>query len=161
MGALMGSDDEVPTGNREVDLVADALGVRRPCSVKGSLLVAGTTSDAGKSVVTTGLCRLSARSGVRVAPCMAQNMSNNSMVVGGPDGQGAEIGRAQWIQAVAAGATPKVAMNPVLLKPGSDLRSHVSSTGYPLAPSPRPSSQGRGDRWLRLPSRHTTQEHDV
>jgi adenosylcobyric acid synthase len=99
--------------------------------VKGSLLVAGTTSDAGKSVVTTGLCRLLARRGVRVAPFKAQNMSNNSMVVAGPDGRGAEIGRAQWVQAVAAGATPEVAMNPVLLKPGSDRRSHVVVNGLP------------------------------
>jgi adenosylcobyric acid synthase len=99
--------------------------------VKGSLLVAGTTSDAGKSVFTTGLCRLLARRGVRVAPFKAQNMSNNSMVVAGPDGAGAEIGRAQWIQAVAAGVTPEVAMNPVLLKPGSDRRSHVVLNGRP------------------------------
>jgi adenosylcobyric acid synthase len=99
--------------------------------VKGSLLVAGTTSDAGKSVVTTGLCRLLARRGVSVAPFKAQNMSNNSMVVAGPDGLGAEIGRAQWIQAVAAGATPEVAMNPVLLKPGSDRGSHVVLNGRP------------------------------
>jgi len=99
--------------------------------VKGSLLVAGTTSDAGKSVFTTGLCRLLARRGVRVAPFKAQNMSNNSMVVAGPDGMGAEIGRAQWIQAIAAGVTPEVAMNPVLLKPGSDGRSHVVLNGRP------------------------------
>ena len=95
------------------------------------MLVAGTTSDAGKSVFTTGLCRLLARRGVRVAPFKAQNMSNNSMVVAGPDGSGAEIGRAQWIQALAAGATPEVAMNPVLLKPGSDRRSHVVLHGRP------------------------------
>jgi adenosylcobyric acid synthase len=99
--------------------------------VKGSLLVAGTTSDAGKNVVTTGLCRLLARRGVRVAPFKAQNMSNNSMVISGPGGLGAEIGRAQWIQAVASRATPEVAMNPVLLKPGSDLRSHVVLNGQP------------------------------
>lgn len=99
--------------------------------MKGSLLVAGTTSDAGKSVFTTGLCRLLARRGVRVAPFKAQNMSNNSMVVAGPDGEGAEIGRAQWIQAVAAGVTPEVAMNPVLLKPSSDRRSHVVLNGRP------------------------------
>jgi adenosylcobyric acid synthase len=99
--------------------------------VTGSLLVAGTTSDAGKSVVTTALCRLLARRGVAVAPFKAQNMSNNSMVVAGPDGAGAEIGRAQWIQAVAAGVTPEVAMNPVLLKPGSDRRSHVVLNGRP------------------------------
>ena len=99
--------------------------------MNGSLLVAGTTSDAGKSVVTTALCRLLARRGVRVAPFKAQNMSNNSMVVAGPDGGGAEIGRAPWVQAVAARATPEVAMNPVLLKPGSDLSSHVVLRGRP------------------------------
>lgn len=93
----------------------------------GSLLVAGTTSDAGKTTVVTGLCRWLARQGVRVAPYKAQNMSNNSMVCG----DGAEIGRAQWIQAIAAGAEPEAAMNPVLLKPGSDQRSHVVLMGEP------------------------------
>ncbi len=93
----------------------------------GSLLVAGTTSDAGKSVVTTGLCRALSRRGVRVAPFKAQNMSNNSMVTA----EGTEIGRAQWVQALAARAEPESAMNPVLLKPGSDLRSHVVVRGRP------------------------------
>ncbi|ONI69340.1 cobyric acid synthase CobQ [Kribbella sp. ALI-6-A] len=92
-----------------------------------SLLIAGTTSDAGKTTVVTGLCRWLARQGVRVAPYKAQNMSNNSMVCA----DGAEIGRAQWIQAVAAGAEPEAAMNPVLLKPGSDRRSHVVLMGEP------------------------------
>ena len=91
------------------------------------LLVAGTTSDAGKSLVTAGLCRWLARQGVSVAPFKAQNMSNNSMVC--PDGS--EIGRAQWVQAVACRVTPEAAMNPVLLKPGSDLRSHVVLMGRP------------------------------
>jgi adenosylcobyric acid synthase len=59
------------------------------------LLVVGTTSDAGKSVVTTGLCRAFARRGVRVAPYKAQNVSNNSMVCAAPDGGTAEIGRAR------------------------------------------------------------------
>src|ERR1700722_1604333 len=95
------------------------------------LLVAGTTSDAGKSVVTTGLCRAFARRGVRVAPYKAQNMSNNSMVCTGPDGRMAEIGRAQWAQARAARAVPEPAMNPVLLKPGTDRRSHVVLMGQP------------------------------
>ncbi|OSC38917.1 cobyric acid synthase [Mycobacterium decipiens] len=95
------------------------------------LLIAGTTSDAGKSVVTTGLCRALARRGVNVAPFKAQNMSNNSMVCNGPDGAGVEIGRAQWVQALAAKATPEAAMNPVLLKPGSDHRSHVVLMGRP------------------------------
>ncbi len=95
------------------------------------ILIAGTTSDAGKSVVTTGLCRAFARRGIRVAPYKAQNMSNNSMVCAGPDGAAAEIGRAQWIQALAAGVPPEPAMNPVLLKPGSDRRSHVVLMGHP------------------------------
>ena len=101
----------------------------------GSILVAGTTSDAGKSVVSTGLCRALARRGIKVAPYKAQNMSNNSMVVAtsGPGGDGfGEMGRAQWVQAVAARATPEVAMNPVLLKPGSDRRSHVVLNGEPF-----------------------------
>ena len=89
------------------------------------LLVAGTTSDAGKSLVTAGLCRWLARQGVSVAPFKAQNMSNNSMVCA----DGSEIGRAQWVQAVACGVVPEAAMNPVLLKPGSDLRSHVVLMG--------------------------------
>jgi adenosylcobyric acid synthase len=99
--------------------------------VTRALLVAGTTSDAGKTIVTTGLCRAFARRGLKVAPFKSQNMSNNSMVCAGPDGAGAEIGRAQWIQAIAAGAEPEPAMNPVLLKPGSDQRSHVVVMGRP------------------------------
>lgn len=91
------------------------------------LLIAGTSSDAGKSSVTTGLCRVLHRRGVRVAPFKAQNMSNNSMVC--PDGT--EIGRAQYLQAQAARATPESAMNPVLLKPGSDRRSHIVVRGRP------------------------------
>ena len=98
----------------------------------GSLLVAGTTSDAGKTVVTTALCRAFARRGVKVAPFKAQNMSNNSMVCAsvGASG-GGEIGRAQWVQALAAGVEPEVAMNPVLLKPTGDRRSHVVVLGKP------------------------------
>ncbi|MBM9464712.1 cobyric acid synthase [Aeromicrobium sp. YIM 150415] len=95
------------------------------------LLIAGTTSDAGKSVVTTALCRAYARRGIRVAPYKAQNMSNNSMVCADEVGTTAEIGRAQWIQALAARARPEPAMNPVLLKPGSDRRSHVVAMGRP------------------------------
>jgi adenosylcobyric acid synthase len=91
------------------------------------ILIAGTTSDAGKSIVATGLCRALARRGVDVAPYKAQNMSNNSMVTA----DGAEIGRAQWVQALAARVEPEAAMNPVLLKPGSDRRSHVVVMGHP------------------------------
>lgn len=90
--------------------------------------MAGTTSDAGKSIVTTGLCRAFARRGVKVAPFKAQNMSNNSMVCL----DGSEIGRAQWIQALAAGVEPEALMNPVLLKPGGDCQSHVVMMGQPF-----------------------------
>ncbi len=91
------------------------------------LLVAGTSSDAGKSLVVTGLCRAFARTGVKVAPYKAQNMSNNSMVCRG----GGEIGRAQYLQAEAAGVDASPLMNPVLLKPGSDRRAFVVVNGQP------------------------------
>jgi adenosylcobyric acid synthase len=97
--------------------------------VTGALLVAGTTSDAGKSVVTAGICRWLVRQGVSVAPFKAQNMSNNSMVTV----DGAEIGRAQVMQAAAARVEPEAAMNPVLLKPGGDDSSQVVVLGRAVA----------------------------
>ncbi|MFL6072655.1 MAG: cobyric acid synthase [Mycobacteriales bacterium] len=93
-----------------------------------ALLVAGTTSDAGKSVLTAGICRWLARQGVQVAPFKAQNMSLNSMVTR----DGAEIGRAQAMQAAAAGVEAEAAMNPVLLKPGAGGRSQVVLRGRPV-----------------------------
>lgn len=92
------------------------------------LLVAGTTSDAGKSVVAAGICRWLARQGVKVAPFKAQNMSNNSVVAE----DGGEIGRAQALQAAACGLRPSVRFNPVLLKPGSDRTSQVVLLGQPF-----------------------------
>ena len=96
--------------------------------LRGGLMVCGTTSDAGKSQVVAGMCRLLARNGIRVAPFKAQNMANNSFVT--PSGH--EIGRAQGMQALAAGVEAEVAMNPVLLKPTSERTSQVVVMGRPL-----------------------------
>jgi adenosylcobyric acid synthase len=93
------------------------------------LLVAGTGSDAGKSVVVAGICRWLAGRGVRVAPFKAQNMSLNSAVT--PDG--AEVGRAQAAQAAAAGVAPEAAMNPILLKPTGERSSQLVVMGRPFA----------------------------
>lgn len=97
--------------------------------MSGALLVCGTASDAGKSLVTAGLCRSLARRGISVAPFKAQNMANNSAVTA----SGAEIGRAQAMQAAACGIEPEAAMNPVLIKPAGDTSSQVVLMGRPFA----------------------------
>ena len=90
-----------------------------------SLMVMGTASDVGKSVVVTALCRALTRAGMRVAPFKSQNMSNNAAVCPG----GGEIGRAQAVQAEACGLEPTVDMNPVLLKPESEIGCQVVIRG--------------------------------
>lgn len=92
------------------------------------VMVLGTSSGAGKSWLTTALCRWYARQGLKVAPFKAQNMSNNARVVASLNGLG-EVGSAQYFQALAAKALPDVRMNPLLLKPEADTHSQVVLLG--------------------------------
>ncbi|MFP5506583.1 MAG: cobyric acid synthase, partial [Gammaproteobacteria bacterium] len=94
-----------------------------------TLMVQGTTSDAGKSLLVTALCRWLARQGVRVAPFKPQNMALNSAVTV----DGGEIGRAQAVQAQACGLEPHTDMNPVLLKPNTDVGAQVIIHGRAVA----------------------------
>jgi adenosylcobyric acid synthase len=100
-------------------------GAQEGSGLSGALLVAGTHSDAGKSVIVAGICRWLAREGVKVAPFKAQNMALNSYVTR----EGAEIGRAQAAQAAAAMVEPEAAMNPILLKPSAERITQVVVRG--------------------------------
>ena len=94
-------------------------------SATPALMLLGTHSNAGKSLMAAAFCRLLARRGYRVAPFKAQNMSNNA----GVTPEGGEIGRAQVVQAAAAGIEPHTDMNPLLLKPEADRRSQIVLNG--------------------------------
>ena len=94
-----------------------------------TLMIQGTASNAGKSVLTAGLCRVARRRGIRVTPFKSQNMSLNAAVTS----DGLEIGRAQALQAFAAGLEPTAAMNPILLKPEGELRSQIVLRGRAIA----------------------------
>ncbi|TIL79520.1 MAG: cobyric acid synthase, partial [Mesorhizobium sp.] len=97
-----------------------------------AIMLQGTGSDVGKSVLVAGLCRAAKKRGLKVRPFKPQNMSNNAAVADIPGNNkagGGEIGRAQWLQAIACGVTPTVHMNPVLLKPQSDVGSQVVVQG--------------------------------
>jgi adenosylcobyric acid synthase len=101
-----------------------------------TLMIQGTTSDAGKSTLVAGICRVLYRRGVKVVPFKPQNMALNSAVTA----DGGEIGRAQAVQAMACGLEPHTDMNPVLLKPNSDtgcqviihgrVQGNFEATGY-------------------------------
>ena len=93
-----------------------------------AIMIQGTASNAGKSLLCAGLCRIFRQDGWRVAPFKAQNMALNSAITA----DGLEMGRAQVMQAQAAGVAPTVHMNPVLLKPTNDTGSQVIVNGVPL-----------------------------
>ena len=93
------------------------------------IIILGTGSDVGKSIVSTALCRILKRKRFKVAPFKAQNMSNNSYVTL----EGGEIGRAQVAQAEAAGLIPLVDMNPILIKPSTDSGSQIILQGHVFA----------------------------
>ena len=92
------------------------------------IMVQGTMSNAGKSLIVTGLCRIFKQDGYKVAPFKSQNMALNSYITA----DNLEMGRAQVVQAEAAGVEPDVAMNPILLKPTTDMGSQVIVNGTPI-----------------------------
>ena len=97
-----------------------------------AIMLQGTGSDVGKTVLAAGLCRAARNRGLKVRPFKPQNMSNNAAVAnipGDDNAGGGEIGRAQWLQAIACGVAPSIHMNPVLLKPQTDVGAQVIVQG--------------------------------
>jgi adenosylcobyric acid synthase len=113
---------------------------KAPC-----IAVLGTGSEVGKSVITTALCRIFLNRGVRVAPFKAQNMSNNS----GVTPEGLEMGRAQIVQAEAAGIPPHVDMNPVLLKPTAEIGSQIVLLGIAIETGKTEAPHGNNERLFK------------
>ncbi len=109
-----------------------------------ALMLQGTGSDVGKSVVTAALCRIARRRGLSVAPFKPQNMSNNAAACAG----GGEIGRAQAMQAQAAGLAAHVDLNPVLLKPQADTEAQVIVHGEVAGSLGAVNYLARSDHWL-------------
>jgi len=110
-----------------------------------TLMIQGTMSSAGKSLLVTGLCRLFTRKGLKVAPYKSQNMSNNAGVCA----DGSEIGRAQYTQALACGLAPSVDMNPILIKPEADAHAQIVLMGKPFASMPAKSYYQQKDHFWR------------
>lgn len=102
--------------------------MKEGCKMAKAIMIQGTMSNAGKSLLTAGLCRIFKQDGYKVAPFKSQNMALNSFVTE----DGLEMGRAQVMQAEAAGIKPTVAMNPILLKPTNDMGSQVILNGEVL-----------------------------
>jgi len=129
--------------------------------VSRALMVQGTTSNAGKSVLVTALCRVFRQDGYRVAPFKAQNMSLNAYVTA----DGGEIGRAQGVQAEAAGTVATVDMNPVLLKPKADSVAQVIILGRPVgdftAQDYREDCLGRAWQAVRESYARLSKDYDV
>ncbi len=114
-------------GLKAISGIGKALAVRKP-KRPPAIMIQGTSSNSGKSILAAALCRIFLQDGLRVAPFKAQNMSLNSFVTR----DGCEMGRAQATQAMACRLAPEARMNPVLLKPGSDIGSQVIVMGKPV-----------------------------
>ncbi|MDD2542549.1 MAG: cobyric acid synthase, partial [Desulfuromonadaceae bacterium] len=108
--------------------VTEAVAGQEPLLQPGAVMFCGTASDVGKSIITSGFCRCLVKRGIGVAPFKSQNMSLNSYVTP----EGGEIGRAQAVQAQACNINPHTDMNPVLLKPNSDIGSQIVVQGRPV-----------------------------